>query len=370
MRTRMKAAICFETNRPVRVEEVALEPPRAGEVRVLIAAAGVCHSDYSVVTGVMPTKLPCVLGHEGAGIVEEVGEGVEHVRPGDPVLLSWVSQCGQCFYCRAGEPHLCSVGARINLHFRMPDGSTRLRHDGVELQSFSALGAMAERVVAPARSVVKLPADVPLTTAALVGCAVTTGVGAVLNTAQVRPGSAVAVFGAGGVGLNVLQGAVLAGAERIIAVDVSAAKLDLARAFGATHAVDASAQDAPGAIRELTDGRGADYAFEAAGRKDSIEKAYAAVRRGGTCTVIGIGSRAEDVAVNAYLLPVMGKRLLGCWYGSADVHRDVPRLLDLHRSGRLKLAELVRRTYALEEVNQAFADLDQAGRGLIAFGGS
>jgi S-(hydroxymethyl)glutathione dehydrogenase/alcohol dehydrogenase len=369
MRVLVKAAICFETNRPVRVEEVALDAPRAGEVQVKIEAAGVCHSDYSVVAGVMPSRLPCVLGHEGAGIVEEVGPGVEHVRPGDPVVLSWVNQCGQCFYCRAGEPHLCSVGARINQHFRMADGSSRLRHDGVELQSFSALGAMAERVVAPARSVVKLAEDIPLRTAALVGCAVTTGVGAVLNTAQVHPGSTVAVFGVGGVGLNVLQGALLADAARVIAVDVSAAKLELARAFGATHTVDATAQDPPAAIRELTGGHGADYAFEAAGRKESIEKAYAAVRRGGTCTVIGIGSRSEEIAVNTYFLPVMAKRLLGCWYGSADVHRDVPRLLELHRAGRLKLAELVRRTYALEEVNQAFADLSLEGRGLVVFDG-
>lgn len=369
MRPLMKAAICFETNRPLRVEEVALEAPRADEVQVRIAAAGVCHSDYSVITGVMPARLPCVLGHEGAGIVEEVGAGVEHVRAGDPVVLSWVSQCGQCFYCRAGEPHLCAVGARINQHFRMADGSSRLRHDGVELQSFSALGAMAERVVAPARSVVKLAPDVPLRTAALVGCAVTTGVGAVLNTAQVHPGSTVAVFGVGGVGLNVLQGARLAEAERVIAVDVSGAKLELARAFGATHTVDASAQDPAAAIRELTGGHGADYAFEAAGRKESIEKAYAAVRRGGTCTVIGIGSRAEEVSLNAYLLPVMAKRLLGCWYGSADVHRDVPKLLDFYRQGRLKIDELVTRTYRLADVNEAFADMAAAttARGLIVF---
>jgi S-(hydroxymethyl)glutathione dehydrogenase/alcohol dehydrogenase len=370
MRSAMKAAVCFEKNSPLRVVDVALDAPRAGEVQVKIAAAGVCHSDYSVVTGVMPTRLPCVVGHEGAGIVEEVGAGVEHVRPGDAVVLSWVTQCGQCHYCRAGEPHLCGVGARINQHFRMPDGSSRLRHEGVELQAFSALGAMAERVVAPARAVVKLAEGVPLRTAALVGCAVTTGVGAVLNTAQVHPGSTVAVFGVGGVGLNVLQGARLADAERVIAVDVSAAKLELARAFGATDTVDASAQDAPAAIRELTGGHGADYAFEAVGRKESIEKAYAAVRRGGTCTVIGIGSKSEEISLNAYFLPVMAKRLLGCWYGSADVHRDIPRLLDLHLSGRLKLAELVRRTYALEEVNQAFADLDQAGRGLVVFDGA
>jgi S-(hydroxymethyl)glutathione dehydrogenase / alcohol dehydrogenase len=363
----MRAAVCFETNRPLRVEDVTLEGPRANEVLVRIAAAGVCHSDLSVVTGVMPARLPCVLGHEGAGVVEEVGPGVDGVRPGDRVVLSWVTQCGQCFYCKAGEPHLCSVGARINQHFRMPDGSTRLHHQGTELQSFSALGAMAERVVAPARAVVRVGPEVPLRTAALVGCAVTTGVGAVMNTAAVRPGSSVAVFGVGGVGLNVLQGAVLAGAERVIAVDVSAPKLELARAFGATDTVDAAANDAAAAVRELTSGRGADYAFEAAGRTESIEQAYAALRRGGTCVVIGIGGRGEEVALDAYLLPVMGKRLVGCWYGSADVRRDVPRLLELHQAGRLKLDELVRRTYTLEEVNQAFADLQTggAGRGLV-----
>jgi S-(hydroxymethyl)glutathione dehydrogenase/alcohol dehydrogenase len=369
----VKAAICFGIGEPLRVEDVALDPPRADEVLVRVAAAGVCHSDYSVLTGVMPARLPCVLGHEGAGVVEETGAGVTHVRAGDRVVLSWVTQCGQCFYCRAGEPHLCAVGGKINQHFRMPDGSTRLRHDGVELQAFSALGALAERVVAPARAVVRIDDDFPLRTAALVGCAVTTGVGAVLNTAAVKAGSSVAVFGAGGgVGLNAVQGAVLAGAARVIAVDMGAPKLELARAFGATDAVDASAQDPPAAIRELTEGRGADYAFEAVGRKASIETAYASVRRGGTCVVIGIGSRQEEVALSTYFLPVLGKRLVGCWYGSADVHRDVPRFLELHRAGKLKLDELVRRTYALQDVNQAFDDLAQggAGRGLVVFAGA
>jgi S-(hydroxymethyl)glutathione dehydrogenase/alcohol dehydrogenase len=363
----MKAAVCFETNRPLQVEDVTLEAPRANEVLVRIAAAGVCHSDLSVVTGVMPARLPCVLGHEGAGVVEEVGPGVHDLRPGDHVVLSWVTQCGACFYCKAGEPHLCSVGARINQHFRMPDGSTRLSHQGTELQAFSALGAMAEQVVAPARAAVRLDSDVPLRTAALIGCAVTTGVGAVMNTAAVRPGSSVAVFGVGGVGLNVIQGAVLAGAERVIAVDVSAPKLELARAFGATDVVDAATHEPAASIRDLTSGRGADYAFEAAGRKESIEKAYASLRRGGTCVVIGIGGRGEEIALDTYLLPVMGKRLVGCWYGSADVHRDVPRLLELYQAGRLKLDELVRRTYRLEEVNEAFADLQQGGvgRGLV-----
>jgi S-(hydroxymethyl)glutathione dehydrogenase/alcohol dehydrogenase len=364
----MKAAVVFDTSAPVRIEDIDLDPPREGEVLVRIMAAGVCHSDYSVATGVMPTKLPCVLGHEGAGLVEEVGPGVDHVAPGDPVVLSWVAQCGECFYCRAGQPNLCALGSAINLRFRMPDGSTRVRHQGRELQSFSALGAMAERVVAPARSVVKLPADAPLDKAALIGCAVLTGVGAVANTARVPPGSSVAVFGVGGVGLNVLQGAVLADAATIIAVDLSPEKLEFARRFGATHTVDASSGDAAKAVRELTEGRGADFAFEAIGRKRSIEQAYAATRKGGTCVVIGIGSKDENVDVNVYFLPVMEKRLVGCWYGGADVRRDLPRLLELYRAGRLKLDELVTRTYRLDEINEAFADMGRTlGRGLVLF---
>jgi S-(hydroxymethyl)glutathione dehydrogenase/alcohol dehydrogenase len=364
----MRAAVCFDTKAPVRIEDVDLDPPRANEVQVRIVAAGVCHSDYSVATGVMPTKLPCVLGHEGAGIVEEVGPGVDHVAPGDPVVLSWVAQCGECFYCLVGQPNLCTLGGAINLKFRMPDGSTRVHHQGTELQSFSALGAMAERVVAPARSVVKLPADAPLEKAALIGCAVLTGVGAVTRTARVTPGSSVAVFGVGGVGLNVLQGAVLADAGPVIAVDLSQAKLEFARAFGATHTVDASQVDAAKAIRELTGGRGADFAFEAIGRKKTIEQAYAATRKGGTCVVIGIGSKDENVDVNVYFLPVLEKRLVGCWYGGADVRQDLPRLLELYREGRLKLDELVTRTYRLDEVNEAFADMaGSLGRGLITF---
>jgi S-(hydroxymethyl)glutathione dehydrogenase/alcohol dehydrogenase len=364
----MRAAVCFDTKAPVRIEDVDLDPPRANEVQVRIVAAGVCHSDYSVATGVMPTKMPCVLGHEGAGIVEEVGPGVDHVAPGDPVVLSWVAQCGECFYCLVGQPNLCTLGGAINLKFRMPDGSTRVHHQGTELQSFSALGAMAERVVAPARSVVKLPADAPLEKAALIGCAVLTGVGAVTRTARVTPGSSVAVFGVGGVGLNVLQGAVLADAGPVIAVDLSQAKLEFARAFGATHTVDASQVDAAKAIRELTGGRGADFAFEAIGRKKTIEQAYAATRKGGTCVVIGIGSKDENVDVNVYFLPVLEKRLVGCWYGGADVRQDLPRLLELYREGRLKLDELVTRTYRLDEVNEAFADMaGSLGRGLITF---
>jgi S-(hydroxymethyl)glutathione dehydrogenase/alcohol dehydrogenase len=365
----MFAAVCYALDQPVRIEDVEIDAPRRGEVLVRMAASGVCHSDYSVITGVMPAKLPCVLGHEGAGIVERLGEGVEHLKVGDRVMLAWVTPCGVCFYCRIGKPQLCDVGAKINATFRQPDGTTRMHRDGVDLQTFSGLGALAERIVAPANACVKLPDDAPLDKAALIGCSVMTGVGAVFNTAAVRPGSSVAVFGAGGVGLNVIQGAAIAQAERIIAVDVNPRKLEFASAFGATDVVDASARDPVAAIRELTEGRGADYTFEAIGRKESIEQAYAAVRKGGTCVVIGIGSRKESVSLNVFLIPVMEKRLFGCWYGGADVHRDALRLLSWYREGKLKLDELLTRTYSLQEVNQAFADMNAGvnARGIVVW---
>ena len=365
----MRAAICYALNEPVRVEDVTLDAPSEDEVHVRMAAAGVCHSDRSVLNGIMPARLPCVLGHEGAGVVVRTGAGVTHVKEGDRVVLSWVTPCGRCYFCAMGSPQLCEVGAKINATHRQPDGTTRVHRDGAELQVFSALGTMSEEIVAPARACVKMPDDAPLDKAALIGCAVMTGVGAVLNTAAVRPGSSVAVFGAGGVGLNVLQGAVIAGAERIIAVDVNPRKLELAATFGATDRIDASSQDAVAAIRDLTGGRGADYTFEAIGRRESIEQAYAALRKGGTCVVIGIGSRKESVSLNVFFIPITEKRLVGCWYGGADVHRDAPRLLALHRDGKLKLDELLTRTYPLEEINQAFADLDAGvnARGLIVF---
>ena len=365
----MKAAVCYERNQPVRVDEVTLDPPHRDEVRVRLVATGVCHSDYSLVTGILPGRLPCVLGHEGAGVVEEVGGGVTHLARGDKVVLSWVTPCGRCFYCRLAKPHLCELGERINKTNRMPDGSSRVHKDGQDLNVFSAIGTMAEFAVAPANAAVKLPPDAPLDKCALLGCAVTTGVGAVFNTARVEPGSSVAVFGAGGVGLNAIQGAAIAGAERIVAVDAQPAKLDLARSFGATDLVDASKSDPVESIRALTAGRGADYVFEAIGNKRTVEQAFEATRKAGTCVVIGIGSIKESVSLNLFMLPLLEKRLLGCWYGSADVHRDIPRLLSLYRSGKLKLDSLVTRTYALEQINEAFGAMTSGAnaRGVILF---
>jgi S-(hydroxymethyl)glutathione dehydrogenase/alcohol dehydrogenase len=365
----MKAAVCHELNQPVRVEDVTIDAPRREEVRVRIAAAGVCHSDLSVVHGVIRAKLPIVLGHEGAGVVEEVGEGVTHVAPGDKVVLSWVTPCGRCFYCRIGRPNLCDLGAQINTTNRMPDGTSRVHGDGVDLNVYSAVGTMAELAVVPANAAVKIPPDAALEKCALLGCAVMTGVGAVFNTAQVTPGSSVAVFGAGGVGLNVIQGAAIAGAERIIAIDNQPRKLELARTFGASDVIDPGQADAAKAIRDLTGGRGVDYAFEAIGHKQTIELAFAATRKGGTCVVVGLGGLDEKVELRAFLLPLFEKRLMGSWYGGANVHLDIPRLWALYRAGKLKLDQLVTRTYELAQINQAFADMTAGvnARGVIVF---
>lgn len=365
----MKAVVCYEREEPVVVEEIEHDAPGRDEVRVRMAASGVCHSDLSVVTGVMPLMLPCVLGHEGAGVVEEVGEGVSHVKPGDRVVFSWVATCGTCFYCRIGKANLCDLGEKVNRISMHPDGTTRLHKDGKDLHAFSGIATMAETVIAHKSSAVKVPDDAPLDKAALLGCAVMTGVGAVFNTAKVPPGSSVAVFGAGGVGLNVIQGAAIAGAEKIIAVDLEPRKLEFAKTFGATHRIDPAKEDVVPAIKEITEGRGPDFTFEAIGSPEVIEQAYAACRKGGTCVVVGVGPFGASVNLNAFLIPLLEKSIAGSWYGGANPHLDIPRLLALYRAGKLRLDELVTKTYKIEEVNQAFSDMKSGvnARGVIVF---
>ncbi len=257
----MKAVVCHELNK-IAVEDVTLDPPKAGEVKVKMAACGVCHSDLSVVNGTIPMPPPVVLGHEGAGVVQELGEGVSNVEPGDHVIMTFVPNCGSCFHCIRGEAHLCLALAPTG---RQLDGTSRLHLGKTELGAMTALGNMAEEVVCPAISVVPIEKDIPLRIAALVGCAVTTGVGAAIKTAKVTPGSTVAVFGCGGVGLCVIQGARLAGADRIIAVDLADNKLELAQKFGATDTVNASSGEPVSKIQELTGGIGVDFRFEVIG---------------------------------------------------------------------------------------------------------
>jgi S-(hydroxymethyl)glutathione dehydrogenase/alcohol dehydrogenase len=369
MKTR--AAVFEEPHRPFSVEELDVEPPRAGEVLVRVAAAGVCHSDWHLMTGATQHPVPVVPGHEGAGVVAAVGEGVTLVKPGDHVVLSWAPSCGDCFYCLHERPNLCGAFIGPLWNGTLMDGTTRLSRNGQKVYHWSTLSCFADYAVVPQESCVPLRKEVPLTVAALIGCAVTTGVGAVLNTARVRPGSVVAVLGAGGVGLSVILGAQLAGAAAIIAVDRSEAKCRLARSFGATETLLAS-PDVPAAIRGLTEGRGADYVFEAVGIPALQEQGLDAVRPGGTLVLAGIVPMGSSTNLPGAILTRQEKTVMGTYYGTANPRRDFPLYADLYRRGKLDLDRLVSRTYPLEQINEAYADMlsGDTARGVIVMASS
>lgn len=356
-----RAAVLTEVGQPLVVRnDVEAEPPRAGEVKIKVAASGVCHSDLSMQNGTIMTPTPVVLGHEGAGEVVEVGEGVTGLEPGDHVVVSWVPQCGECFFCRRGQRHLCEVGVRAVMSGGLLDGTTRLTSGGAPLFQMASAGTFSEYAVLSAIGVVKIPKDVDLRVAALIGCAVLTGVGAALNTARIQEGDTVAVVGCGGVGLNVIQGARVAGAAEVIGVDTAPKKLEMARSFGATATVDASAGNPVTGVMELTSQRGADVAFEVVGLGSTIEQTITMARRGGQAVLVGVPRLDVMLTLSAFLgLVVAEKAVQGCWYGSSDVQRDVPRILQLWREGRLHLEELISWEIALEGINQAFAAMER-----------
>ncbi len=366
-----RAAVLTALDQPLQLRDgVEVERPHAGEVRVRMVASGVCHSDRSMQNGTLPVTLPAVLGHEGAGVVEEVGDGVVDVVPGDHVVISWVPQCRACFFCTRGQPHLCRTGDAVLLTGGLLDGNPRLRLDGAPLQQMLGTGTFSGTTVVDATAVVKVPDDLDLSVAALLGCAVLTGVGAALNTATIAPGDTVAVVGCGGVGLNVIQGARLAGAGEIVAIDIHPAKLELARRMGATTTVDASTTDPVGAVFDRTGQRGADVAFEAIGTGPTIDQTVALTRRGGQAILVGIPRMDVMLTLPVMLGLVMAERTIkGCWYGSADVRRDVPVLIEHYRKGDLRLDELVSRRIALDEVNVALDEMSTTGlaRSVIVF---
>ena len=348
----VRAAVLHEVGAPARVQEVSLVPPAPGQVRVRIAAAGVCHSDLSLARGTLKIPaLPAVLGHEGAGHVVEVGPDVTGLAPGDPVVLNWSPSCGRCWFCIHGEPYLCEHSEEAT---RRPYGELA---DGTPVYPSLSTGAFATETVVGARSCIPLPADLPMTQAALLGCAVLTGVGAVLNAARVRPGESVVVFGLGGVGLSALQGARLAGAEPVVAVDPAESRWELARALGAS-AVLPPGRELGRAVRKLTGGRGADVAVECVGRAETMRAAWSVTRRGGRAIVVGMGSPEDELRLNALEVPHFARTLAGCMYGSSDPAVDVPVLLEHVRAGRLDLAPLVTETVPLDGVEDAFAGLE------------
>ena len=348
-------------------DDIEIAPPGPGEAKVKIIASGVCHSDLSVQNGTIPLAPPIVLGHEGAGIVEEVGEGVTSLKPGDHVVLSFVPACGTCFYCKRGQSYICEKSAMAGAG-GMLDGSTRLSLAGEPLRQMAMCGTFGNYAIVPEISLVKIDDDVDLRYAALIGCGVLTGVGAALNTATIRPGDAVAVIGCGGVGLNVIQGAKIAGATKIIAIDMFESKLKMAEQFGATDLVKADDGDPVAAVMGLTEGRGADVSFEVIGLGATIEQAINMTRNGGEAILVGVPRM--DVMLNlnaAFTFLYLAKTVKGCWYGSSNVREDVPKLIQLYKEGKLMLEELVSREIGVDGVNEAFTAMQsgEVARSLI-----
>lgn len=351
----VRAAVLHGVGEPVRVEDIELPAPGPGQVRVRIAASGVCHSDLSLADGVLDQAFPVVLGHEGAGTVAAVGAGVTHVAEGDPVLLIWAPPCGECWWCEHAEPHLCAKAldaARVP-YAKLADGTAVL--PGLGTASF------AEETVVPAAGVVKLPSGAGLAEAALLGCAVTTGTGAVWNTAQVAAGSSVAVIGLGGVGLSAVQGARVAEATTVVAVDPDPDKRALALAMGATDALEPS-PELGRQVRALTGGRGVDHAFECVGRSATIRSAWGMTRRGGMVTIVGVGAKTDMIEFSALELFHFARTMTGCVYGSTDPARDVPRLVEHVTAGRIDLGALVTARIGLDGIDAAFAAMRE-GRG-------
>jgi S-(hydroxymethyl)glutathione dehydrogenase/alcohol dehydrogenase len=364
----MRAAVLYEAQTPMTIEEVSVDGPKDDEVLVQVRATGACHSDYHVIDGSWNGAgypFPVILGHEAAGVVEKVGADVNAVKPGDHVILSFAPNCGRCRMCTIGQPHLCS-GMR-SAPGTFPDGTRRHRMADVEINSFGrGMSSFAEYSVVHQSAAIKIAPEMPMEGAALIGCAVMTGVGAVLNTARVEPGSTVAVFATGGVGLSVVQGTVLANASKIIAIDMLDNKLDYASSFGATHTINSRQQDPVAAIREITDGQGVDYAFDAIGDSKVSRACYDAVRRGGTAVIVGMAPTGSEISIPGTIAGEE-KIVKGCFYGSSRPAVDFPRLVDFALRGVLQLDRMVTRTYPLADINAAFAALGRGdnARGLL-----
>lgn len=365
----MKAAVLRAFDRDMEIEDVAIADPRDREVMVRIMATGVCSSDLSTIRGKTATELPLIPGHEAAGIVERVGPGVSKVKPGDRVVLSWAPNCGHCFYCHESHPTLCDTYGEAAGSGGLWDKSSRLGPTDAPIKHYSCVSSFAELAVVPEAGCIIIPDDVPFAIAALVGCAVTTGFGAVVNDAQVRAGESVAVVGIGGVGINAIQAAVLSGAETIIAIDTNADKAEIARQNGATHFLNARDEGLVETIKSLTAGRGVDYAIECTGRPLAMRNAYAMTRPAGSVVIVGIAPVGADLAIPAIGFPGSKKHLIGSIYGGGVPERDITKILSLYRSGRMQLDSQIGARIGLDQVNEALRWLEQGvlARTMIEF---
>jgi len=358
----MKAAVCYEFGQPLIIEEVVIDPPQAGEVKVKLAATAICHSDVHLIRGEWGGEVPVIAGHESAGIVDAVGEGVTNVQPGDHVVVSLLRSCGRCFYCTTGAPYNCHGTFALDTQSRLRNAKDEKIHHGIRTASF------AEYAIVEQTQCVKIADDIPLDCAALLACGVITGLGAVTNTAKIAPRSSVAVIGVGGVGLNSIQGAALSGARMIVAVDLLDNKLTAARTFGATHTVNASQENAVTAVQTLSGGDGIDYAFVTVGNAAAVSQAFDMIRAGGSVVVVGLPKSSDTVALNIHRL--IGERhVVGSPMGSTRLSVDVPRLVELYQQGKLKLDELITQRYPLEQINEAIESMErgEALRNVIMF---
>lgn len=359
----MKAAVCYEFGQPLVIEELVLDPPQAGEVKVKLEACAICHSDIHYMEGAWGGTLPAVYGHEAAGVVEEVGAGVTLAKPGDRVVVSLIRSCGHCYFCAQGQRHICET--KFPLHHE-----SRLHNkEGQSVVQGVSTGGFAEYVVVQESQIMQVPNDMPLDSASLLACGVITGLGAVVNTAQLPAGSSVVVIGTGGVGLNSVQGAALSGARIIIAMDLLDNKLAAAKAFGATHGVNPSKENAQEAVHSLTEGRGVDYVFITVGSVKAIEQGITYLRRGGTLVIVGMPAVGDKAAIEAVDFAYNSQRLLGSNMGSTRLRVDIPKLVTLYQQGRLKLDELITKRYPLEQINEAIAAVKrgEALRNVIVF---
>jgi alcohol dehydrogenase len=373
---RVRAAVLHEIgkprsyaeSRPLVVEELELEPPGDGEVLVEIKAAGLCHSDLSVINGDRPRPVPMALGHEGAGVVAEVGRGVDDLKAGDKVVMAFVPSCGHCLPCMSGRPALCEPGAKANAAGTLLSGVRRLKLDGEPVNHHLGLSVFAEHAVMSRRSVVKVETDLAFDKLALFGCAVMTGVGAVVNTARVAAGTSVAVVGLGGVGLNALLAARLVGARHIVGIDLSPDKLELARQLGATAVFDAAEEGCVEAVRTATSG-GVDFAFEMAGSVKAMDLAYRITRRGGTTVTAGLSNPEHDFSLKHVSLVAEERCIMGSYIGSCVPLRDIPRYVALHEDGRLPIERLMSGHVRLDDINAAFDRLAEGSvvRQIVTF---
>jgi NDMA-dependent alcohol dehydrogenase len=359
----LKAAVCYEFGKPLVVEEVNIDPPRQGEVKVKMAATAICHSDIHLVRGEIPGKLPFIAGHESAGYVEEVGKGVTSVKPGDPVVVSLLASCGKCRYCLTGRSNLCNASWPL-------DRETRFHiKKGQDLIQAFKTGSFAEYTVVDKSQVVKIPADMPLDRAALLACGVITGFGAVVNRARVEVMSSCVIIGIGGVGLNAVQGAAISGAYPIIAVDISDKKLKAARDFGATHTVNSAKEDAIKAVKGLTGGDGADYVFVTVGSAEAVRQGFAMSGPRGMTVIVGIPRFTDTVSFPPFMFIKDERVLTGSFMGTTQLQTEIPRLIELYKAGILKLDELITGRYPLEQINEAIESVEkgEALRNVIVF---